>query len=61
MSEKFPRPDYMTDEMLSYLDALRESGATNMMGAAPYLQAEFPELDKRQAEAITKHYLFGQG
>ena len=34
-----------------YLEELRQSGATNMFGAAPYLQEEFG-LDKREAEAI---------
>ena len=27
-----------------YLEQLRQSGETNMYGAAPYLQEEFPEL-----------------
>lgn len=27
-----------------YLDQLRESGVTNMFGAASYLQGKFPEL-----------------
>ena len=27
-----------------YLERLRQSGETNMYGAAPYLQEEFPEL-----------------
>ncbi len=27
-----------------YLDHLRDSGVTNMFGAAPYLQKKFPEL-----------------
>ncbi len=27
-----------------YLDYLRDSGVTNMLGAAPYLQRKFPEL-----------------
>ena len=27
-----------------YLDQLRQSGETNMFGAVPYLQKEFPEL-----------------
>jgi len=35
-----------------FLDGLRESGVTNMFGAAPYLQREFPELDSRQAREI---------
>lgn len=38
----------------SYLDRLRESGETNMWGAVPYLQREFPELgfDKAHAREI---------
>lgn len=48
MSEqtKPTRPEYCTDEMLVYLDELRESGETNMFGAGPYLDEEFPELRK---------------
>lgn len=41
------RPAYLTDDHLEYLDGLRESGATNMFGARPYLMEEFPELDDR--------------
>ena len=35
-----------------YLDTLRESGVTNMYGAAPYLQQEFPELSYDHAQAV---------
>ena len=37
-----------------YLERLRQSGETNMYGAAPYLQAEFPELryDRNKAGDI---------
>jgi len=35
------RPEYCTDEMLEYLDDLRESGVTNMFGARPYVQEAF--------------------
>lgn len=31
----------LTDEHYDYLIALRDSGETNMWGAAPYLQKEF--------------------
>jgi len=41
---KAMRPDFCTDEMLKFLDDLRESGETNMLGAGPYLDSEFPEL-----------------
>lgn len=36
-------------EYFRYLDTLRDSGVTNMFGAAPYLEEAF-ELDKRQAK-----------
>ena len=29
---------------IDYLERLRQSGETNMYGAVPYLQEEFPEL-----------------
>lgn len=35
-----------------YLDQLRESGETNMFGAVPYLQAEFPELEHDRSRAV---------
>ena len=38
------QPMFCTDEMLIYLDELRESGETNMWGGGPYLDREFPEL-----------------
>jgi len=42
------RPKNVTDEQLNFLDILRESGATNMFGATPYLQDEFG-LEKTKA------------
>lgn len=37
-----------------YLEKLRQSGETNMYGAEPYLQSEFPELcyDEDKAREI---------
>lgn len=42
------------NKYFDYLDNLRESGETNMFGAAPYLQDVFPELryDPERAEEI---------
>lgn len=34
-----------------FLNALRESGATNMFGATPYLQEEF-DMSQKEARAI---------
>jgi hypothetical protein len=36
------------DEVFDYLDDLRNSGVTNMFGAAPYLMEEFG-FEKREA------------
>jgi hypothetical protein len=38
-------------EQFTYLNRLRESGATNMFGAAPYLEMEF-DLDRREAKQV---------
>lgn len=35
-----------------YLDKLRDSGVTNMFGAAPYLTREFAELDIHEARTV---------
>lgn len=43
--------DTPLEEYYEYLDQLRESGVTNMFGAVPYLQAEFPELSFDRARA----------
>jgi hypothetical protein len=45
-----------TTEHLEYLDALRDSGATNMFGAAPYLQEEFA-LSKAEARSILGEWM----
>ena len=50
------RPDYCTDEMLDYLDELKETGKVNMVGASPNLRAEFPELDKHMSHVVLAHW-----
>lgn len=39
------------EKNFAYLEELRESGETNMMGAVPYLQRQFPELAHDRARA----------
>lgn len=41
----------MNKEHEEFLDDLRDSGATNMMGAVPFLQEEF-DLEKGEAKEI---------
>jgi len=51
------RPGIATDEMLGFLDDLRESGVTNMFGAAPYLKDEFDNLSMAEAREVTKYWM----
>ena len=51
------RPDCCTDDMLEYLDDLRESGETNMCGARKYIQEEYPELKGREAGEILSYWM----
>jgi hypothetical protein len=50
------QPDYITDEHLTYLDDLRESGATNMFGASPYLQETF-DLTRHDANRVLTYWM----
>lgn len=43
--------------MLVFLDDLRESGVTNMFGAAPYLREEFPHLDREAARKAVVYWM----
>lgn len=55
------RPDGLTDEHLDYLDDLRESGVTNMFGAAPHLELAF-DLELSTARAYLSYWMrtFGE-
>jgi hypothetical protein len=54
---KDTQPEACTNEMLEYLDDLRESGETNMFGACPYLMDEFPKLEKEEARSILLYWM----
>jgi len=45
------------EEYYRFLDRLRESGATNMFGAAPYLQVSYPELSKEEATKVLVNWM----
>lgn len=51
------KPEFVTEEQLEYLDSLRESGKTNMFGAVPYIQDNFPDLDKNQARKLLTYWM----
>ena len=44
MREQRSSPDRNMQEYFDFLEKLRDSGVTNMYGATPYLQKQFPEL-----------------
>ena len=51
------RPICATDEHLEYLDNLRKSGVTNMLGAGSWLRDVFPELSKKEARSILRYWM----
>ena len=63
IQEFFSKPleENVDKKYSDFLVALRDSGAINMFGAAPYLQAEFG-LDKREAREILANWMrsFGE-
>lgn len=44
------------EEYFVYLDNLRDSGVTNMFGAAPYLMSEFG-LQKKEADSFVLEWM----
>jgi len=62
MAKTIEKPEALEEEHLEYLDALRETGATNMFGARPYLMKEYPELSKQEAGDILQYWMktFGE-
>lgn len=52
----------MEKQVFEYLDKLRESGITNMFGAVPYIQIEFPELTVKEASDLLVKWMrtFGE-
>ena len=59
--ETTQRPEIVTDEHLTYLDDLRESGATNMFGAGTFVQEEFG-TSRQDSKDILTYWMktFGQ-
>ena len=51
------RPSIVSDEHLEYLDALRESGKTNMFGAGPYLRRNFQGLTRNDSHVILSYWM----
>ncbi len=52
-----PKPPNLLPEHLTYLNDLRESGATNMWGASPFLERRYPSLSKDDAKDILLYWM----
>ena len=50
------RPEGITDAHLVYLDVLRESGVTNMFGAASYVAEHF-SIPATEAKLILSYWM----
>ena len=50
------QPEFVTNEHLSYLDDLRDSGVTNMFGAGEYLEDEFM-MDSGKARETLSYWM----
>jgi hypothetical protein len=55
--ETTERPEFCTDEMLVFLDELRNSGVTNMFGARPYIENKFGDLTGKQAGNVLSYWM----
>ena len=56
------KPKVCTEQHLTYLDELRESGQTNMFGAAAYLSRKFKELlNPRVAKKVLIYWINTSG
>ncbi len=50
------KPEVVTNKHLNYLDALKESGITNMLNASPYLRKRF-KLTLEESEEILEYWI----
>tara|TARA_R100000234_G_C4922866_1_gene144976 strand:- start:417 stop:632 length:216 start_codon:yes stop_codon:yes gene_type:complete len=56
MLEDIEEENRIKNEVFLYLEELRESGETNMFGAAAYIQNEF-NLDKKTSIKYLSHWM----
>lgn len=51
------RPEFVTEEHLTFLGELRESGITNMCGATPFILDRFWGLTAPQARELLTYWM----
>ena len=52
-----PAPANLKEEHLLFLDNLRESGVTNMFGAAKYVELKFKLLTRAEATEVLSYWM----
>lgn len=50
------KPEFLTLDHLDFLDELSDEGK-NMFNATPYLEDEFPELDKEERKEVLLYWV----
>lgn len=55
-NEKYPIKQEWT-KYYNVLEIIRQTGVTNMFGAAPYLREVFPELSKMESNEILCNWM----
>lgn len=55
-SDTINRPDNIEEEHLEFLDELRESGKTNMLGAGTYLQDVYC-MTRNESYAVLNYWI----
>jgi hypothetical protein len=50
------KPELYNDDVKNFLNELRDSAVTNMLGASPYLQEAF-DMSKREAKECLKYWI----
>ena len=55
-NEKYPIKQELT-KYYNALEVIRESGITNMFGAAPYLREVFPELSRMESNEVLCNWM----
>jgi hypothetical protein len=59
-NEKYPiKPEWT--KYYNALEVIRESGITNMFGAAPYLREVFPELSRMESNEVLCNWMENYG
>jgi hypothetical protein len=56
VNEKYPIKQEWT-KYYNALEVIRESGITNMFGAAPYLREVFPELSRMESNEVLCNWM----